>query len=76
MKLLPNKHIPTSLSLVGTGALLLEHLESPSSVSSLWETVKHERQVGNFLSFVLSLDYLYMIGAIDYNHGFLSRSLR
>ena len=76
MNLLPNKHVPTSRSLVGIGALLLEHLDSETTVSSLWEAVKSEQQVGSFRNFVLSLDYLYTIGAIDYEHGFLSRSLR
>ena len=71
--LLPNKHVPTSHSLVGIGALLLERLEAESTVSGLWELVKNDREVGSFHNFVLSLDYLYTIGAIDYEQGFLRR---
>ena len=73
MTLLPNKHVPTSRSLVGTGALLLERLEAASTVSGLWELVKNQREVGSFGNFVLSLDYLYAIGAIEYEYGLLSR---
>ena len=45
MTLLPNKHIPTSRSLVGIGALVLGHLERPTNVSRLWESVKDEQEV-------------------------------
>lgn len=74
MTLLPDKHIPTSRSLVGIGALLIEHLASSSTVSGLWDVVKSEKEVGSFGNFVLSLDYLYAIGAIHYEQGLLRRT--
>ena len=76
MTLLPNKHLPTSRSFVGIGALLLKHLEHSSTVSALWELVKNKPEIGRFSNYVLTLDYLYAIGAIDYEHGFLRRSRR
>ena len=75
MTLLPNKHIPTNHSLVGVGALVLKHLERPTNVSRLWEAIKDEQEVPSFGNFVLSLDYLFTVGAIDYERGLLSRSL-
>ena len=75
MTLLPNKHIPTNYSLVGVGALVLKHLERPTNVSRLWEAIKDEQEVPSFGNFVLSLDYLFAVGAIDYERGLLSRSL-
>ena len=75
MTLLPNKHIPTNRSLVGIGALVLEHLERPTNVSRLWESVKNQQGVASFQNFVLSLDYLFAVGAIDYERGLLSRSI-
>ena len=74
MILLPNKHIPTSRSLVGIGSLLLEQLETASSVSGLWDEIKDEQAIGSFSNFVLALDYLYTIGAINYEQGFLTRT--
>ena len=62
--------------MVGIGALLLERLESSLTVSGLWEIVKGEPGVGNFRLFMLSIDYLYLIGAIDYERGFLRRAKR
>ena len=76
MTLLPNKHVPTSRSLVGIGGLLLEHLTVSTTISSLWEKVKNKPEVGSFGIFVLSLDYLYSIGAVDFEDGFLSRHRR
>ena len=74
MTLLPDKHIPTNRSLVGIGALLLKHLESPAPVSGLWDNVKNEQQIGSFSNFVLALNYLYMIGAIEFERGLLIRT--
>ena len=76
MTLLPNKHIPTSRSLIGIGALVLRQLEAPSTVSSLWDQMKVKPELGSFHNFVLVLDYLYAIGAINYDRGFLNRSRR
>ena len=74
MTLLPNKHVPTNRSFVGIGALVLGHMERPTSVSRLWESVRDNREVASFGNFVLSLDYLFAIGAVDYEHGQLSRT--
>ena len=74
MTLLPNKHIPTSRSLIGIGALVLRQVKAPSTVSSLWDQVKVKPEIGGFRNFILALDYLYAIGAINYDRGFLSRS--
>ena len=74
MTLLPTKHIPTSRSLVGIGAQVLGQLQSPSTVSGLWERIRNNPEVGSFRNFVLALNYLYAIGALDYQNGFLSRS--
>ena len=74
MTLLPNKHIPTNRSLVGIGALILSRLEAPSTVSGLWERVRTNPEVGSFRNFVLALNYLYAIGAVDFERGFLRRT--
>ena len=74
MTLLPNKHVSIGRSLVGTGAYLLQRLASPRTVNSLWESVKTDGVIANFRIFVLSVDYLYMIGAIYYEHGVLIRA--
>ena len=73
MTLLPSKHVPTDRSIIGLGALLLESLETGSTINGLWERVKPYSRIGSFSNFILTLDYLYAIGAIEYDNGFLSR---
>ena len=75
MTLLPNKHVPTNRSVVGIGALVLQHLDRPTNVSRLWESVKDEPEIASFHNFVLSLDYLFAVGAIDHERGLLRRSI-
>jgi hypothetical protein len=72
--LLPNKHVPAERSLIGLGAILLERLDSSMTVSALWDSVRHHTEVGSFSNFILALDLLYAIAAIDYQHGFLIRA--
>ena len=53
---------------------MLQNLASPTTVSGLWELVKNREEVGSYQNFILSLDYLYAIGAINYDGSFISRS--
>jgi len=72
--ILPTKHVPQDVALIGVGATLLRQLHQPSTVSGLWERVRDEPNVGTFERFVLASNLLYMIGAIDLRDGLLVRS--
>lgn len=76
MTLLPNKHVPTNRSLVGLGAKVLGRLGTPTTVSELWEQIRNDPEIGSFHRFILALDYLYAIEAINYERGLLSESQR
>ena len=71
--ILPTKHISTSHSLLGVGAIILEQLYQPKTVSSLWNAVATIPEVATFERFVLTLDLLYAIGAIEMEMGLLRR---
>lgn len=71
--ILPTKHISTSHSLLGVGAIILEQLYQPKTVSSLWSAVATIPEVATFERFVLTLDLLYAIGAIEMEMGLLRR---
>lgn len=71
--ILPTKHISTRNSLLGVGAIILEYLQSPRTVSSLWHSVSKSPEVATFERFVLALDLLYMIGAVEMEEGILHR---
>lgn len=74
--ILPSKHVRASHSLLGVGAVLLSYMTRPLTVSELWETAKAHPVVGNYRRFVMALDMLYAISAIEWEGGILARSTR
>jgi len=73
--ILPTKHIPQHEALIGVGATLLAHLNTPVTVSGLWERIKKEPNVGTFERFVLAANLLYIIGAIDLTDGIITKGI-
>ena len=71
--ILPTKHISGEKALLGVGAELLSQLHRPSTVSSLWESIKDSTNVASFEQFILGLDLLYLLGAIDWQNDRLVR---
>ena len=71
--ILPTKHIAQNEALIGVGATILAQLSGPRTVSSLWEDIRAEPNVGTFERFVLASNLLYLLGAIDIQDGFLFR---
>jgi hypothetical protein len=68
--ILPQKHIKLSESIFGFGGFLLQLLHNPISVDELWEEhIRYNTSMGfpsfrSFDDFIITLDYLYIIGAI------------
>ena len=75
--ILPTKHLPTDRSLLGIGAEVLYLLDRPKTVSRLWIDIQEHRGESarrlTFDWFILSLNLLYAIGALQMNRGRLSR---
>jgi hypothetical protein len=72
--ILPSKHIRISESLLGLGGYLLKYLgNEPQSIDQLWFKVSKQNNAKKSFSYhsfdnlILSLNYLYIIGAIDIN---------
>lgn len=72
--ILPTKHIPPHLSLIGIGANLLSLLERPQTISTLWDRAKAITDAPNFENFVLALDLLYILQAVELDGGLLRRA--
>lgn len=72
--ILPTKHISERESLIGVGATIIAKMDNPSTVSNLWEQVKHYGNIGTFERFILALNLLHFIGAIDLKDGLLTRT--
>lgn len=74
--ILPNKYIPVEESMIGLGAIALRELTVPLSVSTLWRKMMQNPRVATYDRFVLTLDFLFLINAIDYRDGLIRRRSR
>lgn len=78
--ILPSKHLAQDRALLTVGARILPRLVQPKTVSALWEELSGVTASGNKRStlrydgFVLALDLLFLIGAIQLQDGLLTRT--
>lgn len=70
--ILPNKNNILRYSIFGASSKLVSELENPQTISSLWEKVRIFEEINTFEKYVLSLDFLYMIGLINLDMGLIT----
>jgi hypothetical protein len=70
----PTKHISIDASLIGVGAAVLLQLSEPRTITALWEVCRQITAIGTFHRFVLALDLLYLLGAVDFTDGQITRT--
>jgi len=69
--ILPKKQLSLSESYFGFGAFLLQQLDQPLSIDALWERYKDAYAAKKYMvkfsfdQYILALDYLFVIGAIQ-----------
>ncbi|MDW0111588.1 hypothetical protein QT711_00230 [Sporosarcina saromensis] len=76
--LLPNKYIHEERTIVMVGGKLIHLLRNPVTVTQLWDSYRKQQEIQNlpqvpFDLFILTLDFLYIIGVIDFRKGKLRR---
>ncbi len=78
--ILPTKHIPQDRALLTVGAHILKRLDKQKTVSAVWEETiaefdkeKNSNPGISYDWFVLALDLLYTIEAIEIRSGLLRR---
>lgn len=71
--IIPTKHLKPQDSLLGIGGVVLDTLRNPCSVSDLWSILRDNASVSTYERLILTLDLLFIIGAIDYRDGLLVR---
>ncbi len=78
--ILPTKRLAPERAMLTVGAEILGLLTEPKTVSRLWDELQHvmsERsstRIVNYDWFVLTLDFLYMLGALEMDHGKIRRT--
>lgn len=71
--ILPNKFLEEKDSLLYVGALLLDKLDVPYSVSELWNQVNDNKSVNNYERFIITLDMLYVLNLIELKNDKIRR---
>jgi hypothetical protein len=78
--ILPTKGLAIDRALLSVGAEVLRRLEGPKTVSRLWEQMSERRstllQTVSYDWFLLTLDMLYLLGALEFKDGRLYRAGR
>lgn len=78
--ILPTKHISENRCILGVGARLLALLDREQTVSSLWENYKRGNVTNQstppvpFDWFILALDFLYTVGAVEWKRGLIRKT--
>lgn len=75
---MPTKHIKTENALIGVGGEVLELLDTKKTVSRLFYDIQQHRKESGMATlqfdwFLLSLDFLYTIGAIKLDGGIIRK---
>lgn len=77
--ILPNKHTATDRALLGVGGEILTALAAPKTVSALWDEIRAggvqdtRTAVIDYKWFVLAVDLLFMLDAVELANGVLRR---
>lgn len=72
--ILPTKHVSLDKSLLGAGARVLSILTEPMTPTGIWEKTKHASEIGTYGRFLLTLDFLYAMRAIELADGLIVRN--
>jgi hypothetical protein len=71
--ILPTKYLGEDRALLSVGATILRLLDQPKTVSRLWDELKSSQPIDartiTWNWFLLALDLLYTVRAIDYERG-------
>jgi len=79
--ILPTKYLPHDRALLSVGAEILGQLKEPRTISELWECVREDRMKRvaatplSFDWFILALNLLYAISAIEFSGGIVRREV-
>lgn len=74
--IVPDKTVKLKYCFIGAGSEILNELDTPQTISSLWEKVRELDEIKAFDKFVLILDFLYAIGIIEFKDGLIKKVSR
>jgi hypothetical protein len=70
---MPTKHVPLRSSLLGQSTVVLQRLQRPKTISTLWEQVRDTGEMKSYERFLLALDLLFILGVVEFDKGLLRK---
>lgn len=74
--ILPTENLRERDSLLGVGAVVLQSLTAPRTVTQLWSRLREDPSVATYERFILALVLLYILGAVRFDDGRIRRAAR
>jgi len=71
--IIPTKHTKLANSILGIGSEILKKTNDEQTVSSLWENLRDSSEINSFEQFILGLDFLFILGVVEFKDGLLVR---
>jgi hypothetical protein len=71
--ILPTKHLKLSNSILNAGSILIRHIDAAQTITYLWDQTRNLPEIKTFERFILALDFLYILGLIDFKDGMLKK---
>ena len=71
--ILPGKHVKLANSMLNIGAVILDQIDDAQTITMLWNNSKIKSEINSFEKFTLGLDFLFMLGLIDYQNGIIRK---
>lgn len=59
--------------MLNVGAVILEQIDEAQTITMLWNDSKIKSEIIYFEKFTLGLDFLFMLGLIDYEKGIIRK---
>lgn len=71
--ILPDKHMKLSNSMLNVGSILLKQIDNTQTITMLWDDSKIKSNIISFEKFTWGLDFLFMLGLVDYSKGVIRK---
>lgn len=60
--------------MLNIGAIILDQINESQTITMLWTNPKIDSTINSFEKFILGLDFLFMLGLIDYKKGIIRKT--
>ena len=72
--LMPTKHVTERNSILGAAGVVLSVITGLVTINELWRRTSGSQEIGTFDRLILALDFLFMIGVIEFQSGLIGRN--